>query len=153
MGYLSDVARRRIAALLLLAGLAVAVLAVTDTGTFSDPPTEEERVQTAAERFYEAAAEGDFETYCSLLTESARSRVQENAARLLEQAGELPCVEIVAIAEETYADAELRVHEVSVSGPSARVEADLKPQGGPVESLTIILEEQEDTWLVSDPGL
>jgi hypothetical protein len=44
---MSDVVRRWIAAGLLIAGIAVAALAITDTGPFEDPPTEEERVEAA----------------------------------------------------------------------------------------------------------
>jgi hypothetical protein len=42
---MSDVVRRRIAAVLLVAVIAVAALAITDT--LEDPPTEEERVAGA----------------------------------------------------------------------------------------------------------
>ena len=56
---MSDVARRRVAAALLIAGIAVAALAITDTGPFEDPPSEEERVEAAVQEFYGAAAASD----------------------------------------------------------------------------------------------
>ena len=46
---MSDVVRRRVAAALLVLGALVAVLAITDTGPFSDPPTTEDEVRAAVE--------------------------------------------------------------------------------------------------------
>ena len=154
MGYLSDIARRRIAALLLIVGIAVAVLAITDTGPFSDPPTEEERAQEAVEQLWAAAGEGDFKTYCSLLTRKARETVRRNAARLLEAAGQLRCAEILEVAADTLKGVTLRIREVSVSGPRARVEANLRLRKAGVESRTMFLERDAESgeWLVSDPG-
>ena len=48
MGYFSEVARRRIAAVILIVGIVLAVLAITDTAFFEDPPTEAEKVETAS---------------------------------------------------------------------------------------------------------
>ena len=154
MGYLSDIARRRIAALLLIAGVVLAVLALTDTWPFDDPPTEEELAQTVVEDYYAAAAEGDFAAYCSLLTPAARDRVRANAARLIEEAGRLKCEEIVAVAEEELAGISVRIREVSVSGIQARVEANVKRAEVPgVESRTIFLERNDaGEWRISDPG-
>jgi hypothetical protein len=154
VGYLSDIARRRIAALLLVAGIAVAVLAITDTWPFDDPPTEEERAQEAVETFYAAAADGDFATYCALLTPAARDQVRANAARLLEEAGQLKCEEILEVAKEEFAGITVRIRDVSVSGAQARVEANVKLGDTPgVESRTMFLERDDDgSWRVSDPG-
>lgn len=152
--YLSEIARRRIAALLLIAGVAVAALAITDTWPFDDPPTPEQRAQQAVESFYTAAAEGDFATYCGLLTPAARDRVRANAARLLEQAGRLKCEEILAVASEELAGVTVRIRDVSVAGPQARVEANVKLAGQPgVQSRTMFLEQGDaGAWRISDPG-
>ena len=154
MGYLSDIARRRIAALLLGAVVVVVALAAADVGPFSNPPTQEDRVQATVEEFYAAAAEGDFATYCALLTPGARDRVRANAARLLEEAGRLSCDEILSVAEESFAGITARIREVSVSGIRARVEANVKVPGTPgVESRTMFLDQADDgSWRVSDPG-
>ena len=156
MGYLSDVARRRIAALLLLAGIVVAVFAATDTGPlFDNPPTEEARVQETVEMFFGAAAEGDFEGYCALLTETARNLVRASAARLVQEGGRLSCAEILSIGEEAFAGATVRIREVSVSGNRARVEANLKRPGTPgVEPRTLILEQEQlgGEWRFADAG-
>lgn len=156
MGYLSDTARQRIAALLLAVGIVVTVLAITDTGPlFEDPPTEEERIAEVVGSFYSSAAEGDFRTYCSLLTPAARERVRVNAARLLEEAGQLGCARILRVAEETFAGISARIREVSVSGPQARVEANVKlADRSGIEARTMLLERDEaGEWRISEPGL
>lgn len=152
--YLSETARRRIAALLLIVGIGVAVLAITDTWPFDDPPTEEERVQDTVESFYTAGAGGDFASYCALLTPAARDRVRVNAARLLEEAGQLRCEEILAVAEEEFKGVSIRVREVSVSAIQARVEVNVKVAGrAGVEARTMLLERNDaGEWHVSDPG-
>jgi hypothetical protein len=154
VGYLDEIQRRRIAALLLIAGIAVAVLAIADVGPFSNPPTAEDRVQETVEEFYAAQGAGDFETYCGLLTASARDRVRANAARLLEEAGRLSCQEILSAApEDTFAGISARIREVSVSGIQARVEANVKLPGTPgVESRTMFLDQEDGEWRISDPG-
>ena len=83
-------------------------------------------MQAAVESFYAAGADGDFAQYCSLLTPAARDRVRVNAARLLEEAGQLRCEEILAVAEEQFKGLGIRVREVSVSGIQARVEVNVK---------------------------
>jgi hypothetical protein len=155
VGYLSDIARRRIAAVLLIVGVAVAVLAITDTAPlFDDPPTEEELAQDAVEEFFGAAAEGDFVTYCSLLTPAARDRIRANAARLLEEAGRLKCDEILEVAAEEVAGISVKIQEVSVSGTQARVEANTRvPDDPAVESRTMLLEQDDaGDWRIADPG-
>ena len=53
---ISDVVRRRLAAGLLIAGIALAALAITDTGPFEDPPTQQARAE-ARYKFADAGAE------------------------------------------------------------------------------------------------
>ena len=71
---MSDTLRRRIAAGLLIVGVIVAVLAIEDVGPFSDPATEEERVQTTVEQFFGAASDGDSKSSaaCSPATRARR---------------------------------------------------------------------------------
>ena len=142
--------------MLLIAGIAVAVLAITDTGPFDDPPTETELVEATVVKFYDAAAEGDFDAYCALLTNRARDLIQANAARLAAAAGgDLgKCPDIVALAEEAFKGGELKIRQVSVSGNRARVEANYRVEGKPgVQAKTIYLElNEQDEWRVSDPG-
>lgn len=149
---MSDVARRRIAALLLIAAIAVAALAIADLGPFKDPPTEEEDVQAAVERFFGAAAAGDAETFCGLLTTPARQALRVNAAQRL-QINDLPgCEQILEALSEAFAGSELTVRRVSVSGNRARVEARYKLAGAGPQPRTILMLEEEGEWKVSDPG-
>lgn len=155
MGELSDITRRRIAAVLLVVSIAVAALAITDTGPFSDPPTEEERAADAVEGLFTAAAEGDFTGYCDRLTPRARDVIRANAARLVEQGDVLKCEEILrTAAKDAFAGVDIRIRQVSVSGNRARVEANLKRPDTPgIEPRTILLERDEaGEWRVSDPG-
>jgi hypothetical protein len=156
MGYLSDVARRRIAAAILVVGIVLAVLAITDTAFFEDPPTESEKVATSVTGFFDAAANGDFEDACELLTKQAQIVMRQAAARALESdAEELRCPGIMkAVVGDSFADVTVRVRSVSISGNRARAEAALKSKGEPSSFRTILLEEDEDEsgWLISDFG-
>ena len=152
MGLLSEVARRRIAALLLVAGALVAAAAVTDAGPFTDPPTEEERARETVEALFGAASEGDFDTYCAQLTAAARAAVHDNAARLLGE-GVGGCRKILGAVGESLKGGRLKVNEVSVSSTRARVEVDYRVPGvrGP-QPRTVLLELERDGWRVTDPG-
>lgn len=149
---MSDVTRRRVAALLLIAGVAVAALAIADVGPFEDPPTEEEKVEAAVERFFSAAADGDADTFCDLLTIPARQALRVNAAQRL-QINDLPkCEQILDALSEAFAGSELTVREVSVSGNRARVEARYKLADARPQPRTVLMLQEEGEWKVSDPG-
>lgn len=155
MGYLSEIARRRIAAGILIVGAVVAVLAITDAAVFDDPPTAEEQVAEAVGDFFAAGAAGDFEAYCARLTEGAREFVQASAARLLQASGEESpsCPEVVEAAGDGLRGLSARVRSVSVSGNRARVEVSVKPARGPAQIRTLLLEEDDQAgWLVADAG-
>jgi hypothetical protein len=149
---MSDVVRRRVAAVLLVAGIAVAVLAITDTGPFEDPPTEEERVEAAVGEFFTAAAEGDSKTFCRLLTSEARQTLRVNTAQRL-QTDELPaCEEILDALAEAFKGSTIDVRFISVSGNQARVEARFKLSGSGAQPRTVLLLSEDGEWKVSDPG-
>ncbi|MGH2952725.1 MAG: DUF4878 domain-containing protein [Solirubrobacterales bacterium] len=149
---MTEVTRRRIAALLLVAGAVVAVLALVDVGPFEDPPTEEERVQATVEEFFAAASAGESRKFCGLLTEQARNTLRVNTARQI-QAEELPgCREILEALKEAFAGSEITVRQVSVSGPQARVEARYREAEGGARPRTIMLLEERGEWRISDPG-
>jgi hypothetical protein len=148
---MSEIARRRIAALLLVLGIAIAALAIADLGPFDDPPTPEEEVSGVVEEFYGAAAEGDFVTFCGLLTEQARGQLRANAAQLTGK--EQPCSEALDSGlGDVLKGATLDVTQVSISGPSARVEARFKPPDQEVQLRTVLLRETDGEWEISDPG-
>ena len=156
MGYLSETTRRRIAAGILVAGLVLAILAITDSAFFEDPPTESERITTVVEAFFDAAAEGDFERNCELLTREAQDAMRQAAARLEGATDErLGCVAILeTVMGDTFAKVSVRVRPgVSISGNRARAEAVLRPEGEPSRFRTILLElSDEGDWLISDFG-
>lgn len=152
---LTQVERRRVALALLLLGGLLAALAATDSGPlFDDPPTEADKVRATVEQFQAAAAEGDFETYCTLLTQSARDRVRAGAAQLLEEAGQLSCADILSAAADRFAGQTTRIRDVRVADVLAVVEATVRTPGTPgVEARAISLErDAEGNWRVSDPG-
>jgi Domain of unknown function (DUF4878) len=149
---MSEVARRRIAALLLIAGIAVAVLAIADIGPFEDPQTEEEKVQDTVEEFFAAAAAGESKTFCRLLTEQARQTLRVNTARQI-QAAQLPgCSDILDALKQAFAGSQISVRFVSVSGIQARVEARYKPADSGAQPRTIALLQEKGEWRISDPG-
>jgi len=156
MGYLSDVARRRIAAVILVVGIVLAVLAITDTAFFEDPPTESEKVSAAVTGFFDAAASQDFEDACGSLTKQAQEVLRQSAARALDETDQrLRCDAILkTVLGDSFAEVSVRVRSVSISGNRARAEAALKSEGEPASFRTILLEEDEDGsgWLISDFG-
>jgi hypothetical protein len=149
---MSDVVRRRIAALLLVAGIAIAVLAITDTGPFEDPPTEEERVEAAVQEFFTAAAGGDSKTFCRMLTREARQDLRVNTAQRL-KIDQLPgCEQILDALADVFKGSTIEVRFVSVSGTQARVEARYKLAGSGAQPRTVLLQSEDGDWKISDPG-
>jgi hypothetical protein len=148
---MSEIGRRRVAALLLIVGAAIAALAIADLGPFDDPPTPEEEVSDVVSEFYGAAADGDFVTFCGLLTEQARAQLRANATQLLGK--EQSCADALDSGlGKVLKGATLEVTEVNISGPSARAEARFKPPDQQVQLRTVLLRETEGEWEISDPG-
>ena len=154
MGYLDEHTRRRIAALLLVVGAIVVGLAVADVGPFSDPPTEAELAQDTVEEFFAAAADGDFDAFCGLLTKSAREAIEIRAGALAAEQDLAGCAEILkAVAGKQFEDSELEIASSNVSGDQARVETELKLKGEPgKEQRSVLLQLVRDEWLIYDPG-
>ena len=151
---MDEVTRRRIAALLLVIGAVVIALAATDLGPFSDPPTGEERAQETVEDFFAAAAEGNYKEFCALLSEANQDLIERSAESAASEQDVGGCKEIVAAqAGDKYEGVTVEVKQVSVSGPRARIEANLKraDEAGH-EPRTIYLEQVDGDWLVSDFG-
>ncbi len=149
---MSDALRRRIAAVLLVLGIAVAVLAIEDVGPFSDPPTQEEVVQDVVEEFFAAASDGNSKSFCRLLTEDARNELEVNTAQRLESDEALSCTQILDVLAPAFEDSTIDVRFVNISGTRARVEARYKLADSPAQPRTILLELQDGDWHVSDPG-
>ena len=148
---MSDVTRRRIAALLLVAGIVVAVLAFADVGPFDDPPTEAERVEAAVEEFFAVAERGDSKAFCAMLTASARDELRIDTAQRL-QVDELPeCVKILDLFAAAFEGSQFTVRSVNVSGTQARVEGRYRVRDEPAEPRTVLLADEEGEWRISDP--
>jgi hypothetical protein len=147
----SDTLRRRIAAVLLLIGIAVAVLAIKDIGPFDDPPTQEEVVQGVVEDFFGAAATGDSKTFCQLLTEDARKELEVNYAQRLQTDEPLSCNEILDTFAPAFKGSSVDVRLVSISGVRARVETRYKLADSPAQPRTVLLQLEDDGWRISNP--
>ena len=149
---MSDATRRRVAAILLVVVVALVALAVADVGPFSDPPTEEERAQSAVEDFFGAAADGDSKQFCGLLTADARQTLRVNTAQKL-QTDELPgCADILDVLAQGFEGSSMTVTYVSVSGDRARVEGSFRVAKSPAQPRTVLLVQEDDEWRISDPG-
>jgi hypothetical protein len=156
MGNLSEAARRWIAAVILVIGIAVAVLAITDAGPFSDPPTEAERVQGAVEQFFASAQDRDFMAACGQLTAEEQRVVEQRAGSVAAQKGLKGCDEILReFLGDQLAETEIaKVVDVRVSGNQAVVEANLRSPGvkGP-QAATFHLFLIRDEWRIDDFGV
>ena len=149
---MNPILRRRIAATLLVVGAIVAALAIADVGPFEDPVTEEERAQEAVETFFTAAADGDARRFCALLTEQARQTLEVNAAQSLQTDKAPKCAQVLELLKAAFADTEIDVRYVNVSGNRARVEARYKLAGAGAQPRTVLLLEENGEWHISDPG-
>jgi hypothetical protein len=157
MGQLSDAARRRIAAVILVIGIAVAALAIFDVGPlFEDPPTEAERAQDAVEEFFAAAQDEDFKAVCSQLTTQQQQVIEQRAASVAAREDLKGCDEILGeILGNQLAQTRItRVVSVRVSGNQAVVEANLRSPGvkGP-QAATFHLFLIRDEWRIDDFGV
>lgn len=156
MGNLSEAARRRIAAVILVAGIAVAVLAIADLGPFSNPPTEAERAQGAVERFFAAAQDRDFKSVCGQLTAEEQRAVEQRAGSVAAREGLKGCHEILRefLSDELAATRITKIADVRVSGNQAIVEAALRSPGsdGP-RSATFHLFLIRGEWRIADFGV
>jgi hypothetical protein len=156
MGYLSDVTRRTAAAVLLVAGIALAVLAIEDVGPFSDPPTEQERAQAAVERFFAAAREEDFGAACAQLTADEQRTVEQLAGRLAFQQGLRRCEEILrALLGRQLSGTRLAgIEDARVSGNQAVVDAEIRPPGSKHDrAATFRLFLIGNEWKIDDLGV
>jgi predicted lipid-binding transport protein (Tim44 family) len=149
----SPTVRRWIASVLLLAGIAVAALAIADVGPFEDPVTEEERAQQAVQDFFAAAERGDGKAFCALLTPEARNTLEIQTAQRLQTDEPPKCDDLSELVEAAYEESSIDVRYVNVSGTRARVETRYRLAGHGAVPRTVLLEQnQGGEWHVSDPG-
>jgi hypothetical protein len=148
----NPILRRRIAAGLLIAGVAVAALALADLGPFEDPITESQRAEQAVEEFYAAAAAGDGRRFCALLTAEARTTLEVNTAQRLQIDRQPRCERVLELLKAAFAGSKIDVRYVSVSGHRARAETRYEISGHRSQPRTVLLQEEDGEWRVSDPG-
>jgi len=156
MGNLSEAARRRIAAVILIGGIAVGVLAIADVGPFSDPPSEAERAQSAVEGFFAAAQDQDFKSVCGQLTAEEQRVVEQRAGSVAAQKGLEGCDEILKefLGDQLAQTRIAKVVDVRVSGNQAVVDANLRSPGVKgTRSATFHLFLIRDEWRIADFGV
>jgi hypothetical protein len=155
MGYLSEVTRRRIAAVLLVLGGIVAVLAIADVGPFENPPTEQEKAQAAVERFFGEAREKRFRAACSELSPERLALIEQAGARIASEKGLEGCSQIFAavIGDQLAKLKILEVADVRISGNRAAVDLKLHIPGEKhPDERTIDLVLIKDEWRINDLG-
>jgi hypothetical protein len=155
VGYLDPIARRRIAALLLIAAIVAGVLALANVGPFANPPTEADRAQTALEDFFAAAKSKDYSRVCELLSPSQQKTLEQAAEQLSNGRVKNGCAAAVAAGSGgALARSELRIRDVRVSGSLAAIDASLRIEGvRGAQFRTFQLEEVRGEWRVSDLGI
>jgi predicted lipid-binding transport protein (Tim44 family) len=151
----SEVRRNRIAAVVIVIGAVIGVMALTDAAPLFDDITEEERATEAVERFFEAYGDRDFATVCELFNTEVRDTIVLAGATETKEGKPRSCAEILearfgATGEE---DPELnvRVESVRISGPRAVAEVVARSSDAPGgRPLTVELERAEDGWLIAN---
>lgn len=151
-----ELLQRRIAAVVILIGVAIAIMALTDAAPFFDDTTEEERVADSVESFFAAFADGDYAGVCELFSPEVAAAIEQAGAT--ETKGEDPqgCAEILearfAAAEAEELELAVKIESVRVSGQRAVAEVIIKseerPKGSPE---SIELERAPDGWLITTP--
>jgi ketosteroid isomerase-like protein len=150
----AELIRRRIAAVVILIAVAIAIMALTDAAPFFDDVTEEQRVTDTVERFFAAFEQRDFATVCSLFSTDVRQQIETVGATETKKGEPKGCAEIL---EARYAEVpeeqtkfSLKIEDVRVSGPRAVADVIVKTQQAPKgRSLPIELEQGPDGWLVT----
>lgn len=156
MGNLSEAARRRIAAVILLAGIVVVALAIADVGPFSNPPSQAQRAEDAVEGFFAAAQQRDFKTACDQLTEQEQQTIEQRAGSIAAREGLKGCDEILKafLGDQLAATKITKVSDVRVSGNQAVVDASLSSPGEKgSQSTTFHLFLIRDKWKIADFGV
>jgi hypothetical protein len=145
-----EVVQRRISAVVILLGVAIAIMALTDASPLFDDVTDEQRVEDAVGRFFTAYDEGDFATVCELLSTDVRDAIELAGATETGE-GEPNCAEVVEARFSALAEQEeelgVKVDSVRVSGPRAVAVLTAKSGGVPE---TIELERAGDQWLITE---
>jgi ketosteroid isomerase-like protein len=148
--------QRRITAVVILIGVAIAIMALTDAAPFFDDTTEEERVADSVESFFDAFADRDYAGVCNLFSPEVATAIEQAGATETKREEPRGCAEILE-ARFAAADAEelklaVKIESVRVSGQRAVAEVIIKseerPKGSPE---SIELERGPEGWLITTP--
>lgn len=156
VGNLSEAARRRIAAVILVVGIAVAALAIADVGPFSNPATEEQRAQDAVEQFFGAVQDRDFKAACTQLTVEEQHTIEQRAASVATQQGLEGCDQILKafLGDQLAGTRITKVIDVRVSGNQAVMDADIRTPGTKgTKAATFHMFLIRDQWKIDDFGV
>lgn len=151
----SEVRRNRIAAVVIVIGAVIGVMALTDAAPLFDDLTEEERATEAVERFFEAYRDRDFATVCELFDTEVRDAIVLAGATETKEGKPRTCAEILearfGAAGEEDPELSVRVESVRISGPRAVAEVVARTSDAPGgRPLTVELERAEDGWLIAN---
>ena len=151
-----ELLKRRIAAVVILIGVAIAIMALTDAAPFFDDTTEEERVADSIESFFDAFADRNYAEVCALFSPDVAGAIEQAGAT--ETKGEEPqgCAEILetrfAAADAAEFKLAVKIERVRVSGQRAVAEVTIKseerPKGTPE---SIELERGAEGWRITTP--
>lgn len=149
-----EVISRRISAVVILLGIAVVVMALTDAAPFFDDVTEEQRVEETVQRFFAATGERDFETVCSLFSPEVAQAIKQVGATETKKNEVQGCPGILAArfaaadGEQTMLD--VKIESVRVSGPRAVADVIVKSEQAPKgQSVPVELERGPSGWLIA----
>ncbi len=151
----AELIRRRVMAVLILVGVAIAIMALTDAAPLFDDVTEEERVTDTVERFFAAYEERDFATVCDLFSPDVARAIGLVGATETKHGEPKGCVEVlearVGAADEQDAKLNVKIESVRVSGPRAVAEVIVKTEDVPKgRDLPVELELSPDgEWLIT----
>ncbi len=141
-------ARRIGAAVLVVAGAAVVVLAVltiAGSGPLAgeDTPTTEEAVTETVERFLGSLADQDYAAACELLTEEVRAQLR---------GGECAQVLAAVLGATTVGAPDVELTDIRISGNQAAVDALVTGESGESRESSLELLEDNGQWLISSFG-
>jgi hypothetical protein len=151
----SEVRRDRIAAIAMVIGAVIGIMALVDAPPLFDDVSDEERATEAVERFFDAYGERDFARVCELFNAEVRDAIELAGATETKEGRPKGCAEILearfGTATEQEEGLEVKVESVRVSGPRAVAEVVARTPGAPgARPLTVELERAGDGWLIAN---
>jgi predicted lipid-binding transport protein (Tim44 family) len=150
----SEVRRDRIAAIAMVVGAVIGIMALVDAPPLFDDVSDEERAAEAVERFFDAYGDRDFATVCDLFNAEVRDAIELTGATETEKGRPRGCAEILearfGAASGEDRELTIQIESVRVSGPRAVAEVLARtPESPGVRPLTVELQRAGDGWLIA----